>query len=98
MVRKCKRKYRKYRSNRLLQEQKKDPKKFWDFIKKLGGGSRESIPDVVTNSEGECITEPRAVREEWRKYFQNLLNPTAPPVDMHEAQGITIKSVIVPRS
>lgn len=85
MVRKCKRKYRKDRSNRLLHEQKKDPKKFWDFIKKLGGQRQESIPDIVTNSEGECITEPRAVRGEWRRYFQTLLNPTSPPGTTHEA-------------
>ena len=85
MVRKYKRKYRKDRSNRLLHEQKKNPKKFWDFIKKLGGERQESIPDTVTNSEGECITEPRAVRGEWRRYFQTLLNPISPPGTTHEA-------------
>lgn len=82
MVRKCKRRFRRDRNDKLLQEQKKDPKKFWDFIKKLGGENRGSFRE-----KGECITEPNAVRREWRKYFQNLLNPTSPPGVTRETQA-----------
>ena len=53
-VRRYKRKYRRDRSNRLLQEQKKDPKKFWDFIKKLSGEDKENLPEKVTNADGVC--------------------------------------------
>ena len=79
MVRKCKRRYRRDRSTRLLQEQKKDPRKFWDFIKKLGGEDKADLPDTVINAEGYCVSEPEAVKEEWMGYFQKLLNPTVAP-------------------
>ena len=75
-VRRYKRIYRRDRSNRLLHEQKRDPRKFWDFIKKLGGDTRVDLPDIVTSAEGECVKEPEAVKREWRGYFQKLLNPS----------------------
>ena len=40
--------YRRDRSTRLLQEQKEDPRKFWDFIKKLGGEDKADLPDTVS--------------------------------------------------
>lgn len=86
-VRKYKRKFRRDRNDKLLQQQKKEPKKFWDFIKKLGGENGESFPDTVTNEKGERITEPSAVKEEWRNYFQNLLNPTNSPGITGEAHA-----------
>ena len=79
MVRRCKRKHKRDRNNRLLQEQKTNPSKFWSFIKKLGGEDKGNLPDTVTNAEGKCVSEPAAVKEEWRGYFQNLLNPKLVP-------------------
>ena len=38
-VRSCKRRYRRNRNNTLLQEQKKGPKKFWNFLGEKGKGS-----------------------------------------------------------
>ena len=75
-VRRYKRKYRRDRSNRLLQEQKKTLRSFGIFIKKLSGEDEGNLPEKVTNADGECVSEPRAVREEWMEYFQKLLNPT----------------------
>ena len=84
MVHKYKRKFRRDRNDKLLQRQKKDPKKFWDFIKKLGGENRGSFPDTVTDEKGKCITEPNAVKMEWTKYFEDLLNPLAPLVSLRK--------------
>ena len=87
-VRRCKRRYRRDRNNRLLQEQKTNPNVFWNFIKKLGGEDKGNLPDTVTDAKGRYVSEPAAVKEEWRGYFQNLLNPrlVAPKVDS-EYQG-----------
>ena len=88
-VRSCKRRYRRDRSNRLLQEQKKDSRKFWDFIKSLDGEEKGCLPDTVTGANGECISEPKAVREEWMGYFRKLLNPiVAPGSDMRIEDAI----------
>lgn len=56
-------KYEEIQGDKLLQQQKKDPKKFWDFIKKLGCEYKKNLPDTVTNEKGECISEPKAVRK-----------------------------------
>ena len=74
----CKRKHRRLRNDKLLQDQRSNPKKFWNFIKNLGGSVNNDLPDSVSREDGSSTKDPALVREEWMKYFKNLLNPTAP--------------------
>lgn len=72
MVRSCKHKHRKARNDKLLENLGSNPQKFWNFIKNLGGLDSSNLPDIVTDSDGNEISEPSQVREEWKKYFEGL--------------------------
>lgn len=75
MVRGCKRKLRKARNDKLIENLGSNPRKFWTFIKNIGGSDSRNLPDTVTDSDGNKTSEPSQVREEWKKYFEGLLNP-----------------------
>ena len=46
-VRSAKRKFRQARNNKLIEQQKRNPRDFWKFIKNLGGGNNTNLPDIV---------------------------------------------------
>ena len=75
LVRSSKRKFRRLRRDKLLEDQKRNPKAFWNFIKNLGGSEQASLPDSVIDEMGNEQGDPGEVKETWKKYFQSLLNP-----------------------
>ena len=94
-VRRCKRRHRRERNDRLLQDQRKNPKKFWEFIKNLGKESKGGLPDTVMNTEGECISDPNAVRAEWMNYFQKLLSGTHSPIDADHSDPFYVLAIFL---
>ena len=79
LVRKVKRNYARTNQLKLLEDQRKNPSAF-----------RQYIPNSIENSEGRLVENPIEVREEWKCYFKKLLNPTActsyqmiPPREAH---------------
>ena len=54
-----------------------DPKVFWDQLKKLGPRREQAIPLEVYNAEGDIVTDPRKVLEQWQSEFQKLYAATS---------------------
>ena len=77
LVRKTKRRFRRERQLKLLEQQKYKPKLFWNFIKGIGSTTQQ-LPTSVCTSNGEVVTEGNQVLSVWRDYFCSLLNPTNP--------------------
>ena len=69
------------RNEELLEDLKAKSKHFWKFIKSLGGSTSQI--QLVTDSDGNEISEPSQVRVEWMKYFRSLLNPLNPVAVNH---------------
>ena len=76
-MRKTKRRFRRERQLKLLEQQKYKPKLFWNFIKGIGSTTQQ-LPTSVCTSNGEVVTEGNQVLNVWRDYFCSLLNPTNP--------------------
>lgn len=74
LVRKSKRRYRRERQNRLLDQQKRNPKAFWNFVKGIGSTTHE-LPSTMRTADGQTVTEGSEVLSMWRDYFCSLLNP-----------------------
>ena len=77
LVHKTKRRFRRERQLKLLEQQKYKPKLFWNFIKGIGSATQQ-LPTPVCTSNGEVVTEGNQVLNVWRDYFCSLLNPTNP--------------------
>ena len=75
MVRKAKRKHARTNQIKLLETQRRNPNAFWQYIKNLGTAPRATLPNSVENNEGVLVEDPTLVREEWKAYFEKLLNP-----------------------
>ena len=74
LVHSSRRRFRRMRRDKLLEDQKQNPKAFWNFIKNIGGGEQSSLLGSVIDEKGKECSSPHEVKETWRKYFQNLLN------------------------
>ena len=77
LVRKSKRRFRRGRQLKLLQQQKYKPKAFWHFVKGIGSTAQQ-LPNTVRTTDGEMVTETNDVLSEWKDYFCSLLNPQNP--------------------
>ena len=75
-MRKTKRRFRRERQLKLLEQQKYKPKHFWNFIKSIGSTTQQ-LPTSVCTPNGEVVTEENQVLNVWRDYFCSLLNPTS---------------------
>ena len=76
LVRKAKRNYARTNQLKLLEDQRKKPSAFWQYIKRLDSAPHVTLPNSIENSEGRLVENPIEVREEWKSYFKKLLNPT----------------------
>lgn len=70
---------RQYNRNKLLDLENmcvdtKNPKKFWDNIKKLGPRGNQKIPMAVYNESNEIVTEEKYVTDKWKEDFSKLYN------------------------
>ena len=83
-VRKAKRVFRRKRELSLLDDQKKNPKKFWDFVKNLDCAKGNLLPSSVISHNGVELHEKSQVLHEWERYFNTLLNSS------HSAQSSCI--------
>ena len=88
LVRSSKRRFMGMRRDKLLDDQKQNPKAFWNFIKNIGG-VQTSLPDSVKDEKGNDCSHPLEVKEVWMKYFQSLLNPPSSPSHL----GTTIEPI-----
>ena len=79
LVRSSRCRFRGMRRDKLVDDQKQNPKAFWKFIKNIGGGVQTSLPDSVKDEKGNDCSHPLEVKEVWMKYFQSLLNPPSNP-------------------
>ncbi|TWW73289.1 hypothetical protein D4764_15G0006830 [Takifugu flavidus] len=60
------------------------PKSSWDqcrcgcmyFLKKILRGGRRQLALTVLGVRGELLTYPGAIVQQWKEYFQEILNPT----------------------
>ena len=72
----------------LYEKQFSSPKAFWKFIKSLGNPPSLDVPSSVESNSGEIVSEPSAVKEVWKKYFEKLLNPRAASVATTECKHV----------
>ena len=47
-------------------------------MKNLGGSHSTDLPTTLTTGDGKTISDPSMVKDEWMKYFKDLLNPAVP--------------------
>ena len=52
-----------------------DPRKFWDYVKRLGPSKHNNIPWEV-NIDGEVVTDKELVLDKWRNDFESLYKIT----------------------
>ena len=69
--RQVKRRYNRGKMIELDQMSDRDPKAFWEQIKKLGP-QKEGIPWRIDNEDGSCIFDKAEILETWSSAFENL--------------------------
>ena len=74
-IKKAKADHRRHKQIQLLQQCKHDTKNFWRNFKQIGiHCERKTIPNQVINAEGEVLSEPSALLQVWKGYFNSLYN------------------------
>lgn len=89
----CRKKKREYLNRRILQIQE-------DFnegrIRQAYKGTRQIInkfqprTDICKDIDGNLLADPDKIKERWREYFQNLLNPTPIANEDQQAEAFVI--------
>lgn len=73
-VKRSKRKYRHNKHIEIETLQTDNPRKFWKHIKQLGPNKTTGIPMVVTDDNGNPVTDTNDVLKRWETEFQSLFN------------------------
>ena len=74
-IKKAKADHRRHKQIQLLQQCKHDTKDFWRNFKQIGiHCERKTIPNQVINAEGEVLSDPSALLQVWKDYFNSLYN------------------------
>ncbi len=80
-LRKAERDYHKMQQNRIESVCTDDPKRFWEYIKRLGPRSKNFIPEEVYNEDGDIITDFNFVLNKWKEDYEKLYKPTCDTFD-----------------
>ena len=77
-IKKAKADHRTHKQIELLHQCKHDSKSFWRNFKLIGiHAERKTIPIQVINAEGEVLSEPSALLQVWKSYFDSLYNQSS---------------------
>ncbi len=80
-LRKAERDYNKMVQNRIESVCTSDPKKFWEYIKKLGPKGKNTIPQEVYDENGDLVTDFDSVLKTWKEEYEKLYKPTCESFD-----------------
>ena len=81
ILRQEERKFTKERREKIQTLNTSNPKEFWNEIKKLGPGRKNTIIDNVVMDDGTYSNDPNVIRERWKEEYSELFSENTTNVD-----------------
>ena len=85
-LRRAEREYKRARLSEIEQVETREPRKFWDYLSKLGPKRKSEIPFEVYDEEGSVFRDRSRVLKKWKEDFQSLFtrsDDTLTNFDLH---------------
>ncbi|KAI3351154.1 hypothetical protein L3Q82_005706 [Scortum barcoo] len=64
-------------------------KRFWQTVRRLRRGRSSTSANTVYSAGGELLTSTGDIVGRWKKYFEDLLNPTDLPSNEEAEAGVS---------
>ena len=75
-LRKADREYRRSKIIEIEQVETRDPRRFWDYLSKLGPKRKAQIPHEVFGEDGNLVRDRLSVLGKWKEDFESLFTRT----------------------